>query len=44
VVFQFVLGVFTLLLHVPLWLGLVHQLMAFLLLSSMTFVLHRLSK
>ena len=44
VFFQFVLGVVTLLLHVPLWLGLAHQLMAFLLLSSMTFVLHRLSK
>lgn len=41
---QFVLGVFTLLFHVPLWLGLAHQLMAFLLLSAMTFVLHRLSK
>ena len=41
---QFILGVFTLLFHVPLWLGLAHQLMAFLLLSAMTFVLHRLSK
>lgn len=41
---QFILGVFTLLLHVPLWLGLTHQLMAFLLLTAMTFVLHRLSK
>ncbi|MCB0443734.1 MAG: COX15/CtaA family protein, partial [Flavobacterium sp.] len=41
---RFLLGVFTLLLHVPLWLGLAHQLMAFLLLSAMTFVLHRFSK
>ncbi|MEZ4837852.1 COX15/CtaA family protein [Flavobacterium sp.] len=41
---QFLLGVFTLLLHVPLWLGLAHQLMAFILLSAMTFVLHRFSK
>ncbi|WP_333694570.1 COX15/CtaA family protein [Flavobacterium sp.] len=41
---QFILGIFTLLLHVPLWLGLAHQLMAFLLLSAMTFVLHRFSK
>lgn len=41
---QFILGIFTLLFHVPLWLGLAHQLMAFLLLSAMTFVLHRLSK
>ena len=41
---QFTLGVFTLLFHVPFWLGLTHQLMAFLLLSAMTFVLHRLSK
>lgn len=41
---QFLLGVFTLLLHVPLWLGLAHQLMAFLLLSAMVFVLHRFSK
>lgn len=41
---QFVLGVFTLLFQVPLWLGLAHQMMAFLLLSSMVFVLHRFSK
>lgn len=41
---QFILGVFTLLLHVPLWLGLVHQIMAFFLLSAMTFSLHRFSK
>lgn len=41
---QFVLGVFTLLYHVPLWLGLAHQLMAFLLLTAMTFTVHRFSK
>jgi heme a synthase len=41
---QFILGVFTLLLAVPLWLGLAHQISAFFLLSTMTFTLHRLSK
>jgi cytochrome c oxidase assembly protein subunit 15 len=41
---QFGLGVFTLLYSVPLWLGLAHQIMAFFLLSAMTFTLHRLSK
>jgi len=41
---QFLLGIFTLLLHVPLWLGLIHQVMAFFLLSAMTFSLHRFSK
>jgi heme a synthase len=41
---QFALGVFTLLFHVPLWLGLAHQLVAFILLTAMTFVLHRFSK
>jgi cytochrome c oxidase assembly protein subunit 15 len=44
VLFQFSLGVFTLLYGVPLWLGLAHQLMAFILLSVMTFTVHRLSK
>jgi cytochrome c oxidase assembly protein subunit 15 len=44
VVIQFALGIFTLLLHVPLWLGLAHQLVAFVLLSAMVFTLHRLSK
>jgi cytochrome c oxidase assembly protein subunit 15 len=44
VLIQFSLGVFTLLLHVPLWLGLAHQLVAFILLSAMVFTLHRLSK
>jgi cytochrome c oxidase assembly protein subunit 15 len=41
---QFGLGVFTLLYSVPLWLGLIHQITAFLLLTAMTFTLHRLSK
>ena len=41
---QFALGVFTLLYNVPLWLGLIHQVMAFILLTAMTFTLHRLSK
>lgn len=41
---QFLLGVFTLLFAVPLWLGLAHQLGAFMLLTIMTFYLHRISK
>lgn len=41
---QFSLGVFTLLYAVPLWLGLIHQITAFVLLATMTFTLHRLSK
>ncbi|HQZ25431.1 MAG TPA: COX15/CtaA family protein [Flavobacterium sp.] len=41
---QFGLGVFTLLYSVPLWLGLTHQIMAFILLATMTYTLHRLSK
>ncbi|MCI9844765.1 COX15/CtaA family protein [Flavobacterium pectinovorum] len=41
---QFLLGVFTLLYSVPLALGLIHQIMAFFLLSAMTYTLHRLSK
>ena len=41
---QFALGVFTLLYSVPLWLGLTHQVMAFFLLTAMTYTLHRLSK
>jgi heme a synthase len=44
VVLQFALGVFTLLYAVPLWLGLIHQVTAFFLLSAMTFTLHRFSK
>lgn len=41
---QFVLGVFTLLFGVPMWLGLSHQIVAFMLLATMTYTLHRLSK
>ncbi len=41
---QFFLGVLTLLLAVPVWLGVLHQVGAFILLSSMTFTLHRFSK
>ncbi len=41
---QFGLGIYTLLAGVPLWLGLAHQVGAFFLLSSVTFVLHRVSK
>jgi heme a synthase len=41
---QFSLGVFTLLFHVPLWLGVTHQAVAFLLLATMTYNLHRFSK
>ena len=41
---QFAVGVFTLLFAVPLWLGLLHQIVAFFLLTAMTFVLYRLSK
>jgi cytochrome c oxidase assembly protein subunit 15 len=44
VILQFGLGVFTLLLGVPLWLGLAHQVGAFFLLTGVTFVLHRVSK
>ncbi|MBC3759554.1 COX15/CtaA family protein [Hyunsoonleella sp. SJ7] len=44
VVLQFVLGVFTILLQVPVWLGVAHQVGAFFLLSAMTFVLHRFSR
>ncbi|MFI1770803.1 COX15/CtaA family protein [Thalassobellus citreus] len=41
---QFLLGVLTILLHVPVWLGVAHQVGAFILLSAMTFTLHRFSK
>lgn len=41
---QFGLGVFTLLYSVPLWLGLTHQVVAFFLLTAMTYTLHRFSK
>ncbi|SEQ50848.1 cytochrome c oxidase assembly protein subunit 15 [Hyunsoonleella jejuensis] len=41
---QFLLGVFTILLQVPVWLGVAHQVGAFLLLSAMVFTLHRFSR
>jgi cytochrome c oxidase assembly protein subunit 15 len=41
---QFLLGVFTILLQVPVWLGVAHQIGAFFLLTAMTFTLHRFSK
>ncbi|MEO8235852.1 MAG: COX15/CtaA family protein [Flavobacterium sp.] len=41
---QFTLGVLTLLYGVPLWLGVTHQAMAFLLLATITYTLHRFSK
>jgi cytochrome c oxidase assembly protein subunit 15 len=41
---QFTLGVLTLLYSVPMWLGLTHQIMAFILLATMTYTLHRFSK
>lgn len=44
VIIQFLLGVFTILLQVPVWLGVAHQVGAFFLLSSMIFTLHRFSK
>jgi heme a synthase len=44
VLMQFTLGVLTLLYSVPIALGLAHQVMAFFLLTAMTFTLHRLSK
>ena len=44
VAIQFLLGVLTILLQVPVWLGVAHQIGAFLALSAMTFTLHRFSK
>ena len=41
---QFVLGVFTLLYQVPVTLGVLHQVTAFFLLATMTFVLNRFTK
>ncbi len=41
---QFVLGVFTLILKVPVILGVLHQVVSFFLLAAMTFTLHRFSK
>ena len=44
VILQFLLGVLTLIYQVPVWLGVAHQIGAFLLLSAFTFTLHRFSK
>jgi cytochrome c oxidase assembly protein subunit 15 len=44
VALQFILGVLTILLQVPVWLGVAHQVGAFFLLSAMTYTLHRYSK
>lgn len=44
VLVQFILGVFTLILQVPVVLGVLHQIVAFFLLAAMTFTLHRYSK
>lgn len=41
---QFTLGVLTLMYGVPVWLGILHQVGAFFLLTAMTFTLHRFSK
>jgi cytochrome c oxidase assembly protein subunit 15 len=41
---QFLLGVLTIIFQVPVWLGVAHQVGAFILLSIMTFTLHRFSK
>ncbi|MEC7263166.1 MAG: COX15/CtaA family protein [Bacteroidota bacterium] len=41
---QFILGVLTLIYAVPLWLGIAHQIGAFILLATMTFTLHRFTK
>lgn len=40
VLLQFLLGVFTLIMSVPIWLGILHQLGAFLLLSTIVYSLH----
>ena len=41
---QFALGVMTIVLQVPLWLGVAHQVGAFFLLSAVVYSLHRFSK
>ena len=41
---QLFMGILTLLLAVPVWLGVLHQVAAFILLSFMIFTLHRFSK
>ncbi len=44
VLIQFLLGVFTIIYQVPVWLGVAHQIGAFFLLSAFTFTLHRFSR
>jgi len=44
VILQFTLGVFTLILQVPVLLGVLHQVGAFFLLAVMTITMHRFSK
>lgn len=44
VLLQFILGVFTLILRVPVILGVLHQVVAFFLLAAMAYTLHRFSK
>lgn len=41
VLFQFLLGIFTLIYSVPVWLGILHQLGAFILFAIIVFLLHR---
>lgn len=41
---QFLLGVFTLIYAVPVWLGVAHQVGAFFLLAGMTYTLHRFTR
>jgi cytochrome c oxidase assembly protein subunit 15 len=43
-ILQFVLGVFTLLYNVPILLGVLHQVVAFLLFSSLIYLMHRLKR
>lgn len=44
VLFQFLLGVFTLIMSVPIWLGVLHQLGAFLLLTAIVYSSHAFKK
>ena len=41
---QFLLGILTIIMQVPVWLGVAHQIGAFFLLTATTFVLHRFTK
>lgn len=43
ILFQVVLGVLTLVLSVPLWMGVAHQAMAFLLFGAVIYLIHRLN-